>query len=111
MIEADGLPLGADETLRLRVCPDELDDLSRPFKIRLIPRGEEDVPPEQQPEGELRIMFPVAVDGNTYELLTLAPGAPRENPFMKKFYELDARREKRSANGIPIPISTSADGF
>ncbi|MBR4255418.1 MAG: hypothetical protein IKQ16_10055 [Lentisphaeria bacterium] len=100
VIETDGLPLGADETLRLRVRPDELDDLSRPFKVRLIPRGEEDVPPEQQPEGELRIMFPVAVDGNTYELLTLAPGAPRENPFMKKFYELDAleRKEERERN-------------
>ena len=98
VIEADGLPLGADETLRLRVRPDELDDLSRPFKVRLIPRGEEDVPPEQRSEGELRIMFPVAVDGNTYELLTLAPGAPRKNPFMKKSYELYAlERNEESA--------------
>ena len=98
VIEADGLPLGADETLRLRVRPDELDDLSRPFKVRLVPRGEKDIPPEQQPEGELRIMFPVAVDGNTYELLTLAPGAPRKNPFMKKSYELYAlERKKESA--------------
>ena len=94
VIKVDGLPLGEDETLRLRVRPDELDDLSRPFTIRLIPRGEEDVPPEKQPEGELRIMFPVAVDGNTYELLTLAPEAPRMNPFMKQFYELYALERK-----------------
>ena len=86
VIETDGLPLDADETLRLRIRPDELDDLSQPFKVRLIPQGEEDVPPEKQPEGELRIMFPVAMDGNTYELLTLAPGTLRMNPF----YELYA---------------------
>ena len=101
VIEADGLPLGADETLRLRVRPDELDDLSRPFKVRLIPRGEKDVPPEQLPEGELRIMFPVAVDGNTYELLTLAPGAPRQNPFMKKFYELYALERNEESGRDP----------
>ena len=98
VIEAEELPLGADETLHLRVRPDELDDLSRPFKVRLIPPGGKDVPPEQRPEGELRIMFPVAVDGNTYELLTLAPGAPRKNPFMKKSSELHAlERNEESA--------------
>ena len=94
VIETDGLPLGEDETLRLRIRPDELDDLSQPFKVRLIPRGEEDVPPEKRSEGELRIMFPVAMDGNTYELLTLAPGAPRMNPFYE-LYALEKNEDDR----------------
>ena len=87
-INTDVLPLNEDRTLYLRVHPDELDDLSQPFKVKLIPQGEEAGPPEKQPEGELRMMFPVAVNGNMYVLLTAAPGEPRTNLFRQKAKEL-----------------------
>ena len=88
VINTDVLPLNEDKTLYLRVHPDELDDLSQPFKVKLIPQGEEAGPPEKQPEGELRMMFPVAVNGNMYVLLTAAPGEPRTNLFRQKAKEL-----------------------
>ena len=94
VINTDVLPLNEDRTLYLRVHPDELDDLSQPFKVKLIPRGEEAGPPEKQPEGELRMMFPVAVNGNMYVLLTAAPGEPRANLFRQKANELVRQETK-----------------
>ncbi len=94
VINTDVLPLNEDRTLYIRVHPDELDDLSQPFKARLIPQGEEAGLPEKQPEGELRMMFPVAVNGNMYVLLTAAPGEPRTNLFRQKAKELVRQETK-----------------
>ena len=98
-METDGLPLGPDEILHLRVRPEEMGILSRPFWVRLTPRederseadgtalagqetpqDEEDVPLEKKPEDDLRIMFPVGIYGNMYVLLTVVPREPRPNP-------------------------------
>jgi len=99
-MEIDGPTLGPDEILHLRVRPDELNLLSRPFMVRLTPRegeqpGEdgtivptgqetpqdaEAVPQEKKPDDDLRLMFPIGIYGNMYVLLTVAPREPRPNP-------------------------------
>lgn len=98
-METDGLPLGPDEILHLRVRPEEMNILARPFWVRLTPREDERpeadgtapteqespqnaeaVPSEPKPEDDLRIMFPVGIYGNMYVLLTVVPREPRPNP-------------------------------
>lgn len=93
VINTDVLPLNEDKTLYLRVHPDELDDLSQPFKVKLIPSDAEESGPVTDPS-ELRMMFPVAVNGNMYVLLTAAPGEPRTNPFRQKSKELVRQEAK-----------------
>lgn len=84
-----------DKTFYLRVHPDDLVNLAQPFKARLIPQGKEAGPPGKQPEGELRMMFPVGIYGNMYVLLTAAPGEPRTNPFREKAKELSMQKAER----------------
>ena len=91
VIESGEPSLCEDKTFYLRVHPDDLVNLSQPFKARLIPQGKEAGPPEKQPEGELRMMFPVAVNGNMYVLLTAAPGEPRTNLFRQKAKEVSLK--------------------
>lgn len=98
-METDGLPLGPDEILHLRVRPEEMGILSRPFWVKLTsrederseadgtapteqesPQDAETVPPEKKPEDDLRIMFPVGIYGNMYVLLTVVPREPHPNP-------------------------------
>lgn len=93
VINTDVLPLNEDRTLYLRVHPDELDDLSQPFKVKLIPSDAEESGPVTDPS-ELRMMFPVAVNGNMYVLLTAAPGEPRTNLFRQKAKELVRQEAK-----------------
>ncbi|MBP5586126.1 MAG: hypothetical protein J6Y92_07230 [Lentisphaeria bacterium] len=93
VINTDVLPLNEDRTLYLRVHPDELDDLSQPFKVKLIPSDAEKSGPVTDPS-ELRMMFPVAVNGNMYVLLTAAPGEPRTNLFRQKAKELVRQETK-----------------
>ena len=92
-INTDMLPLNVDKTLYLRVHPDELDDLSQPFKVKLIPSDAEESGPVTD-LSELRMMFPVAVNGNMYVLLTAAPGEPRTNLFRQKANELVRQETK-----------------
>ncbi|MBP5230747.1 MAG: hypothetical protein ILO68_03370 [Clostridia bacterium] len=98
-IETEGIPLCEDKTYYLRIRPDDRGILSRPFMVRLIsreeapgadaavepgqelPQDETSVPPEKKLDDDRRIMFPVAVNGNMYVLLTVAPREPRPNPF------------------------------
>lgn len=98
-IETDGIPLCEDKTYYLRVRPDDRKILSQPFMVSLIvqeeapaadaavepgqesPQDEEAGPPEKKPDDDRRIMFPVAVNGNMYVLLTVAPREPRPNPI------------------------------
>ncbi len=98
VIETGELPLNEDRMFHLRVHPDELDDLSRPFQVKLIsPNAEESGPAGDQPE--LRMMFPVGVYGNMYVLLTAVPGEPRTNPFRQKGGEL-SRQERREKKDV-----------
>ena len=92
-INTDMLPLNVDKTLYLRVHPDELDDLSQPFKVKLIPSDAEESGPVTD-LSELRMMFPVAVNGDMYVLLTAAPGEPRTNLFRQKANELVRQETK-----------------
>ena len=94
VIESGEPSLCEDKTFYLRVHPDDLVNLSQPFKARLTPQGKEAGPPEKQPEGELRMMFPVAVNGNMYVLLTAVPGEPRTNLFRQKANELVRQEAK-----------------
>ena len=99
-IETDGIPLCEDKTYYLGIQPKDRETLSRPFTVRLNPRGEEQsaadatvgpgqetpqdeeaVPPEKKPDDDRRIMFPVGIYGNMYVLLTAAPREPRPNPI------------------------------
>ena len=83
----DELPLQAGETFRLRVRPDDLKHLDQPFRVHIIRiGGRPDVlPPEVEAEfrdtseeyidhryaeGEEYLMFPYAVNGSRYELLS-----------------------------------------
>ena len=100
VIESGEPSLCEDKTFYLRVHPDDLVNLSQPFKARLIPQGKEAGPPEKQPEGELRMMFPVAVNGNMYVLLTSVPGEPRTNPFREKAKELSMQKAKEGKDII-----------
>ena len=93
VINTDVLPLNEDKTLYLRVHPEELDDLSQPFKVKLIPSDAEESGPVTDPS-ELRMMFPVAVNGNMYVLLTAASGEPRTNLFRQKANELVRQEAK-----------------
>ena len=76
-IRTDELPLREGDTLRLRVQPRHLPYLSQPFRIRLVrPYEKEDWFPrharrEVAKNSEQYFMFPVAVDGSRYELLTV----------------------------------------
>jgi hypothetical protein len=76
-IRTDELPLREGDTLRLRVQPRYLPYLSQPFRIRLVrPYAREDWFPrtsrrEALNDSEQYFMFPVAVDGSRYELLTV----------------------------------------
>lgn len=122
-VEIDDLPIGADETIHLRVRPQDMYLLrnSDPFRIRLIPRSgagadgqaaESDAAQNQQqkmedgnavskPAGEPRLMIPVASDGNTYELLTVAPCPPRQNPYRKWLEERSyENREEMKKQGL-----------
>jgi hypothetical protein len=97
-IVTDELPLREGETLHLRVRPEDMQYLAKPFRIRLIRREKETdaaptVDPDLQflqehgivriegnirrkPDEERHLMFPVSLDGNRYELLSSAdPGA------------------------------------
>ena len=108
--EIDGLPLSADETIYLRVRPGDMHLLSHPFRVRLIPKNESgEVPPDTdghaggpaKPAGESRLMIPVASDGNTYELLTVAPCPPRQNPYRKWLEERSyENREELKKQGL-----------
>ena len=100
VIESGEPSLCEDKTFYLRVHPDDLVNLSQPFKARLIPQGKEAGPPEKQPEGELRMMFPVAVNGNMYVLLTAVPGEPRTNPFREKAKELSMQKAEEGKDII-----------
>jgi len=76
-IQTDELPLREGDTLRLRVQPRYLPYLSQPFRIRLVrPHAKEDWFPrharrQAANDSEQYFMFPVAVDGSRYELLTV----------------------------------------
>ena len=76
-IQTDELPLREGDTLRLRVQPRHLPYLSQPFRIRLVrPYEKEDWFPrtslrQAANDSEQYFMFPVAVDGSRYELLTV----------------------------------------
>jgi len=102
-METARLPLGMDETLHLRIRPDELNILSRPFWVKLTPREDEQpeadgidptgqetpqdgeaVPPKKKPDDDLRVMFPVGIYGNMYVLLTVVPREPRPNPIRER---------------------------
>ena len=119
--EIDDLPIRADETIHLRVRPQDMYLLSHPFRIRLIPRNGtgadgraavSDATQNQQqkmedgntiakPAGEPRLMIPVASDGNTYELLTVAPCPPRQNPYRKWLEERSyENREELKKQGL-----------
>ena len=68
-IPVNELPLREGDTLRLRVQPRHLPYLSQPFRIRLVrPHTKEDW---YLNNSEQYFMFPVAVDGSRYELLTV----------------------------------------
>lgn len=68
-IPTDELPLREGDTLRLRVQPRHLPYLSQPFRVRLVrPCTKEDW---YLNNSEQYFMFPVAVDGSRYELLTV----------------------------------------
>ena len=87
----DELPLQAGETFRLRVRPDDLKHLDQPFRVRIIRKGgrPDVLPPELEAylqkhdlsedeeyidylytRGEVYLMFPYAVNGSRYELLS-----------------------------------------
>ena len=87
----DELPLQAGETFRLRVRPDDLKHLDQPFRVSIIRKGgrPDVLPPELDAylqkrhlsedeeyishvyaRGEEYLMFPYAVNGNRYELLS-----------------------------------------
>jgi hypothetical protein len=68
-IPTNELPLREGDTLRLRVQPRHLPYLSQPFRIRLVrPYTKEDW---YLNNSEQYFMFPVALDGSRYELLTV----------------------------------------
>jgi len=68
-IPVNELPLREGDTLRLRVQPRHLPYLSQPFRIRLVrPYTKEDW---YLNNSEQYFMFPVALDGSRYELLTV----------------------------------------
>ena len=87
----DELPLQAGETFRLRVRPDDLKHLDQPFRVRISRKGgrPDVLPPELEAylqkrdlsedeeyigdlyaRGEEYLMFPYAVNGRRYELLS-----------------------------------------
>lgn len=110
--EVDGLPIDADETLHIRVRPDDLNFLSSPFRVNLIERNEASAPdadaapdgtPVPKREGEVRIMFPIASDGNTYEALTVIPREARPNPVRELISSL------RATSQLPFLFPSSAD--
>ena len=76
-IQTDELPLHEGDTLRLRVQPRHLPHLSQPFRIRLVRSYARDdwFPRSSRRQAlnnsEQYFMFPVAVDGSRYELLTV----------------------------------------
>ena len=76
-IQTDELPLYEGDTLRLRVQPRYLPCLSQPFRVRLIrPYARDEWFPRTSRQQALNnseqyFMFPVAVDGSRYELLTV----------------------------------------
>ena len=87
----DELPLQAGETFRLRVRPDDLKHLDQPFRVSIIRKGgrPDVLPPDLEAylkkrhlsedeeyidylytRGEEYLMFPYAVNGSRYELLS-----------------------------------------
>ncbi len=76
-IQTDELPLREGDTLRLRVQPRYLPYLSQPFRVRLVrPYTRDEWFPRTSRgqtlnNSEQYFMFPVAVDGSRYELLTV----------------------------------------
>ena len=98
-VVTDELPLREGGTLHLRVRPEDMQYLAKPFRIRLVRRGEEtDAEPASvdpyrlflQQYGivqiggniyrgsndEQHLMFPLSVDGDRFELLSSADPGP-----------------------------------
>lgn len=95
---SDELPLREGATLHLRVRPEDMQYLTKPFRIRLVRRGEETntesaVNPylqhiqqygnvqntgnvRHESNEEQHLMFPVSADGDRYELLSSADPGP-----------------------------------
>ena len=106
----DKLPVSGDETILLPAHPDDLPYLSQPFRLRLFLR---DGSPEEYANGEPYLMFPVAVDGGHYELLTVS-GTKKDDygsrihnlyPF-RETQDMEIRQEYRGKNqglGKPTP--------
>ena len=63
-----------------------------------IPQPQTGTPAPAKPAGELRLVIPVAVDGNTCEILTVAPCSPRPNHYREWYYEMERNyREEHKA--------------
>ena len=106
----DKLPVSGDETILLSAHPDDLPYLSQPFRLRLFLR---DGSPEEYANGEPYLMFPVAVDGGRYELLTVS-GTKKDDygsrihnlyPF-REAQDMEIRQEYRGKNqGLGKPTT------
>ena len=108
--QVDKLPVGGDETILIPAHPDDLPYLSRPFRLRLFLR---DGSPKEYANGELYLMFPVAVNGDRYELLTVS-GTKKDDygsrihnlyPF-REAQDMEIRQEYRGKDqglGKPTP--------
>ena len=112
---ADDCQLRGGETLHLRVRPGDLQNLNRPFRIRLYSKdGETDAGPAVEPgfytfphgfaitggssrsdsDSKPYLMFPAAADGERRELLTDL-GAGPDNPWLQRSKSLYPFREKQ----------------
>lgn len=116
-VVSDELPLREGATLHLRVRPEDMKYLAKPFRIRLVRSGEESdtEPPadpdllflqrygnvqmigniRREPDDEQHLMFPLSADGDRYELLSsFAPGPVTQfrMPTMNPLYPF---REKQ----------------
>ena len=89
--QVDKLPVSGDETILLPAHPDDLPYLSQPFRLRLFRR---DGSPEEQTKGEPYLMFPVAVNGDHYELLTVS--GTKKNDYGSRIHNLYPFREAQN---------------
>ena len=80
----DELPVGEDETIHLRVHPDDLPYLSRPFRLIVWHRGEEELPEGERSGRDRYRMFPYAVNGNRYELLCSNELMPFDEDWLRE---------------------------
>jgi hypothetical protein len=116
-VVSDELPLRECATLHLRVRPEDMKYLAKPFRIRLVRRGAEtDAEPavdpdiqllqqygmiqiagsiRREPDDEQHLMFPVSVDGDRYELLASADPGPVTKIRMPTYNTLYPFREKQ----------------